>query len=73
MAVMDAKPKARSIEEIKKETTPNDAQTVYVPKDEVELLKDVSVCLSRIAWSQTVNLLFYVSSSLTRAVNRIGN
>ena len=41
---MDAKPRARSMEEIKKDI--NDTQVVVrKEKDEVELLKDVSACL----------------------------
>jgi len=44
MAVMDAKPRARSTEGTKKDT--NDTQVVAEKeKDEVELLKDVGVCL----------------------------
>lgn len=61
MAVMDAKPRARSTEEIKKEI--NDTPVVVKKeKDEVELLKDVSVGLR---WLLVVALtVLYPSSPL---------
>jgi hypothetical protein len=56
MAVMDAKPRARSTEEIKKDT--GDTQVVVKrEKDEVELLKDVSACLG---WLPLVALWYYI-------------